>query len=85
MHLEATETFLRLYRKLPQEIQERTKKALELFESNPNHPSLGHKKLSGQEDIFELRVSQNYRMTYQKVGNVAFLRKIGTPDLLRNP
>lgn len=85
MHIEATETFTRLYRKLPQEIQERTKKALELLQSNPAHPSLGHKKMAGQKDIYEFRVSQNYRATYQKVKNTAFLRKIGTHDLLRNP
>lgn len=85
MHLEAAQTFIRLYRKLPQDIRERTKKALELFQSNPNHPSLGHKKMAGRKDIFELRVSSNYRITYQRAGDTAYLRKIGTHDLLRNP
>ena len=85
MHIEAAETFIRLYRKLPQDIQERTKKTLELFASDPRHPSLGHKKMAGQKDIFEVRVSQNYRLTYQRIGNTAYLRKIGTHDLLRNP
>lgn len=73
MHFEATETFIRLYKKLPQEIKERT------------HPSLGHKKMAGQESIYEVRVTKNYRLTYQKVGDIAYLRKIGTHDLLRNP
>ena len=85
MQVEATQTFLRLYKRLPPDIKERTKKSLELLQSNPSHPSLGHKKMAGQEEIFELRISQNYRMTYQKTGNVAILRKIGTHDLLRNP
>ena len=85
MQVEATQTFLRLYKRLPPDIKERTKKSLELLQSNPSHPSLGHKKMAGQEEIFELRISQNYRMTYQKMGNVAILRKIGTHDLLRNP
>ncbi len=85
MHIEATETFVKLYKKLPEEIRERTKKAVELFESNSNHPSLGHKKMVGQKDIYELRVSQNYRITYQKIGETAILRKIGTHDFLRNP
>ena len=85
MHLEATDTFIRLYRKLPSDIQKRTVKALELFEQNPSHPSLGHKKMAGRENIFELRVSDNYRITYQKMGQTAYLRKIGTHDLLRNP
>jgi mRNA-degrading endonuclease RelE of RelBE toxin-antitoxin system len=85
MHIEATDTFIRLYKKLPQEVKERTKKVLELFQSNPAHPSLGHKKMGGQADIFEIRVSSNYRITYQKIGSTAYLRKIGTHDLLRNP
>ena len=85
MHLEATQTFIRLYRELPIDIQARTKKALELLESHPSHPSLGHKKMAGQKDIFEARVSDNYRITYKKIGNTAYLRKIGTHDILRHP
>ncbi|MBU0694401.1 MAG: hypothetical protein KKC11_07010 [Candidatus Omnitrophica bacterium] len=85
MHTEATHAFIRLYKKLPSELKEKTKKALRLLESNPAHPSLGHKKMAGQEDIFEIRISKSYRATYQKVGNTAILRKIGTHDLLRNP
>lgn len=85
MHLEATRTFIRLYRKLPLDIKERAKKVLGLLQSNPSHPSLGHKKMTGQTDIFELRVSSNYRITYQKIGDTAYLRKIGTHDLLRTP
>ena len=85
MHLEATRTFIRLYRKLPGDVRDRAKKILELFQANPSHPSLGHKKMAGQADIYELRVSSNYRITYQKIGDTAYLRKIGTHDLLRNP
>lgn len=85
MHIEATKTFIGLYKKLPKELKEKTKKALELLKLNPAHPSLCHKKMTGQEDIFEVRVSKNYRLTYQKVDNIAYLRKIGTHDLLRKP
>lgn len=85
MHIEATKTFIRLYKKLPEDLKERVKKALVLLESNPSHPSLGHKKMAGQEDIFEIRVSENYRITYQRIQDTAYLRKIGTHDLLRNP
>ena len=85
MHIEATHTFLSLYRNLPEDIKQRMKNALTLLESNPAHPSLGHKKIAGQEDIFEVRISKNYRLTYQKVGDAAYLRKGGTHDLLRHP
>jgi len=85
MRIEATHTFIRLYKNLPEEVKQRTKKALEFLETNPAHPSLGHKKMAGQEDIFEIRISKSYRLTYQKIGNTAYLRKVGTHDLLRNP
>jgi len=84
MHLEATDTFLRRYKKLPADIKERTKKALGLLETDPAHPSLRHKKMAGREDIFEMSVTQNYRLTCQKIGDTIFLRKVGTRDLLRN-
>ena len=85
MHIEATETFIRLYRRLPLDIQDRVKKALALLLEDSAHPSLGHKKMAGQSDIFELRVSRNYRITYQKIEGTACLRKVGTHDLLRDP
>ncbi len=85
MHIEATQTFIRLYKKLPEELKEKSKKALELLQSNPNHPSLGHKKMAGQTDIFEIRVSKSYRLTYQKVRDTAYLRRVGTHDILRRP
>lgn len=84
-HIEFTQTFQKLYKKLPADIKDKTKKALELFQSNPSHPSLGHKKMAGKENIYEMRVTKNYRITYQKKANLAILRKIGTHDLLRNP
>jgi len=85
MHIEATQTFIRLYKKLPEELKKKSKKAIELLQSNHNHPSLGHKKMAGQKDIFEIRVSKSYRLTYQKVGNTVYLRKVGTHDTLRHP
>ena len=85
MRLEATRTFTRLYRALPEEIQDRVDKTLELFEKNPSHPSLRHRKMAGQTDIYEISVTMNYRITYQKAGDAAYLRKVGTHNLLRNP
>ena len=85
MHIEATHSFIKLYKKLPEELKERTKKSITLLQSNPAHPSLNNKKMAGQKDIFEIRISKNYRLTYQKIGDAAYLRKLGTHDLLRNP
>lgn len=85
MHIEATHTFISLYKKLPEELKDKTKKAIKLLQENPGYPSLGHKKMAGQEDVFEIRITKNYRLTYQKIGSTVYLRKVGTHDLLRNP
>ena len=85
MHLEATRTFLKLYKKLDPEIKKQVKEALILLEKDTSHPSLGHKKMTGYDDIYEIRVSKAYRITYTKAGDTAFLRKVGTHDILRKP
>ena len=80
-----TERFNKDFRYLPDDIQARTAKALELFLSNRRHPSLHVKKMEGAPDIWELRVSDNYRITFQYVHEGVLLRRIGTHDLLRHP
>lgn len=85
MEIQATQTFIRLYRKLPDPVKKKTRQVLRLLQENPQHNSLGHKKMAAQESIYEIRVSRNYRITYQLDGDIAILRKIGTHDLLRRP
>ncbi len=85
MHIEATATFTKLYKKLPSNIKEKVKKALKLLQNNPSHPSLRHRKIAGQYDIFEISITMNYRITYQKIREIAYLRKIGTHDILNKP
>ena len=85
MHLEATQTFIQLYQKLPSEVQQHVKKTLTLLQTNPTYPSLRHRKMAGQVDIYEVSVSMQYRITYQKIGDTAYLRKVGTHDILRQP
>ena len=85
MHLEATRTFIQLYQKLPADIQPRVKKSLALLQADPTHPSLRHRKMAGQVDIYEISLSMHYRLTYQKIGETAYLRKVGTHDILRQP
>ena len=85
MHLEATQRFVRDYRKLPFEIRRQVKETLRVLEERPSHPSLHHKKMEGYPDIYEVRVSLQYRITYQKVGSVGYLRRVGPHDILRQP
>ena len=85
LHLEFASTFKKHYKKLPPNIQEKVDKTLLLLEQNPSHPSLHFKKMEGTKDIYEWRISDNYRGTLTKKNRIAYLRKIGTHDILRNP
>ena len=85
MQLLRTERFKKDFKRLPSDIQERVGKALELFMTNARHPSLHVKKMEGAPDIWELRVSDNYRITFQFVQEGVLLRRVGAHNVLRHP
>jgi addiction module RelE/StbE family toxin len=85
MHIEATETFKKLYKKLDLKVKEQIKKSLILLQENPNHPSLHNKKMAGQENIYEIRVTKKYRITYSIIDNTIYLRKVGSHNILNKP
>ena len=80
-----TERFKKDFQGLPAEIQQRLGKALELFWTDPRHPSLRVKKMEGAPGIWEFRVSQNCRVTFQYDGGTVILRRVGTHNVLRKP
>lgn len=80
-----TERFKKEFHHLPSDVQARAAKALELFTTNPRHPSLQVKKMEGTSGIWELRVSDSYRITFQRFAGGALLRRIGTHNILRTP
>ena len=85
MQLLRTERFKKDFQGLPSDIQSRTEKALALFMANRRHPSLHVKKMEGTRDIWELRVTDNHRITFQLVQEGALLRRVGTHNILRQP
>lgn len=85
MRIEASRKFIKLYGRMPAEIQSLARKVIAFLQENPGHPSLENKKMTGYGDIYEIRVNINYRITYKKIGDTAILRKIGTHNLLRSP
>ena len=86
MEIKIEKTFKKSYEKLPKEIQDRFSEKLSLLMENFQHPSLRAKKMQGKEDIWEVSISDNYRITFNIIGNTIILRKIGTHDkVLRNP
>ena len=80
-----TERFKKDFKRLPRAIQTRTAKALALFLANPRHPSLQVKRMEGAPSIWELRVSRDYRITFQFEPEGVLLRRIGTHDILNRP
>ena len=87
-----TERFKKGARKLPIDVQEKVKKAFELFKSNPQHSSLGIKKIKGHIDIWEGRIDDFYRFTFEygqdeAIGErVCYFRNIGRHEIIdHNP
>jgi mRNA interferase RelE/StbE len=85
MRIQTTKPFDRDYGNLPTEIKERANKQLALFFENPHHPSLRLKKIRGHPTIWEGRITESYRFTFQISGELYLLRRIGTHDILKTP
>lgn len=75
-------SFERDYRDLPEDIQRRVDDAILLFEQNPRHPSLRIKKMKGKTNVWEGRVSRNYRFTFEWENDVVTFRRVGTHQIL---
>ena len=95
MKLWFTYSFIRDYHALPGQLQKTVDKKLKLFLDNRRHPSLNIKKMQDPRgnanrkmtprDIWEGRITQGYRFTFQMKGEVCILRRLGTHDILRTP
>ena len=85
MHLKRTKRFAKDYADLSEELKERTKKALHSLLKDPRYPSLQIKKMEGSQNIWELRVSDSYRITFQISEDTYILRRIGTHKVLKKP
>jgi mRNA-degrading endonuclease RelE of RelBE toxin-antitoxin system len=54
-----------MYANLPDEIQQRAKRAYQLFRQNPSHPGLSFKKVDEENNIYSARVGLGYRVLGQ--------------------
>jgi mRNA-degrading endonuclease RelE of RelBE toxin-antitoxin system len=64
---------------LDRQTREKLRKQLGILISNPRHPSLGVKKIKGTQSIFEARVDDHYRFTFEfGERNEIILRVVGT-------
>ncbi len=85
--IELTERFRQAFQLLPLEIQKKVLKTLRLLAENPRHPSLQTKPIQGAPGIYEARIDQSYRMTYQRLpGDILLARVAGKHDeTLKSP
>lgn len=70
--------FRRDFARLPKRIQEEARRAYRLFQTDPAHPSLKFKKLPPHEDIWSVRVTDDYRAIGQREGEVIVWFFIGS-------
>jgi mRNA-degrading endonuclease YafQ of YafQ-DinJ toxin-antitoxin module len=83
LEFKTTEVYDKSFAALPSDTQKRALGKLALYEDDPRYPSLRVKKLEGVEGIWELSVTTNYRITFQRKGTMVLLRNIGTHDILK--
>lgn len=71
----ALKKFWKDYARLPKEIQEKAKKQYLLFQSDTQHPGLSFKKI--KDDIWSVRIDDDYRALGRLKGNLIFWFYIG--------
>lgn len=82
MNVYFSDSFRRDFKDLSAEIKKIAEQKIQFFLNNPRHPSLHTKKIQGTRDIWEGRITQNYRFTFQVLQNVYRLRRVGTHAIL---
>ena len=80
-----SDSFLKDFKKLPKHLRKQTEKQLKLFVQDPYYPSLQTHKMNDSRNIWEAKVTNSYRFTFQQKGGVYILRHIGAHDILKNP
>lgn len=74
----ARPSFWRAYEHLAPSVKARARLAYQIFEENPDHPSLRFKKLQGAGDIWSVRISEQYRAVGVRAGETVEWIWIGT-------
>jgi Txe/YoeB family toxin of Txe-Axe toxin-antitoxin module len=71
-------SFWRAYAALDPRIERAAKEAYLLFTKDPQHPSLRFKKLHGYDDVWSVRINDQYRAVGQRDGDVIEWAWIGS-------
>jgi mRNA-degrading endonuclease RelE of RelBE toxin-antitoxin system len=88
MKFRKSRRFDKSFKSLPSEIQEKARKAFSLFRNQPYHPfhpSLVIKKIRGTDGIWEGRIDDFYRFTFEIIREddevIYYFRNIGPHDI----
>ncbi len=71
-------SFWRAYAALDAKAREAARRAYRQFEEDPGHPSLHFKKLGGYEQIWSVRINEQYRAVGERKGATVVWIWIGT-------
>jgi addiction module RelE/StbE family toxin len=78
--------FKRAYKKLDAQIQKGVDEAIQDLRKNPIPNSRRVHKMGGYDDVWEVRINRDYRMSFQLDGDKAILRNVDSHDeLIDNP
>jgi mRNA-degrading endonuclease RelE of RelBE toxin-antitoxin system len=77
-------SFWRAYHALAPNVREAARKAYRIFTQNPDHPSLRFKKLGGYENVWSVRISEQYRAVGQRGGETIVWVWIGSHNDFEN-
>jgi Txe/YoeB family toxin of Txe-Axe toxin-antitoxin module len=77
-------SFWRAYGQLAPPIKLRAKSAWKIFEREPNHPSLRFKKLQARNDLWSVRINEQYRAVGVRSGDTIEWIWIGTHNEFDN-
>lgn len=80
----ARPSFWRAYAALDSRVQAAARRAYQLFAQNPEHPSLRFKKLQGYENVWSVRVNEQYRAVGERVGDTIEWAWIGSHNEFDN-
>lgn len=70
--------FRRDLARLPVTVRRQVREAYRLFSQNPHHPSLKFKKLSPHDDLWSVRINNNYRAIGRFGGDVLLWFFVGS-------
>ena len=71
-------SFWRSYQALDPRLKEAARRSYQLFEANPDHPSLRFKKLAGHDQVWSVRINDSYRALAERNGDTVIWFWIGS-------